>query len=160
MSNPRRRCRRANTRCAKFAYAGGGLAKGGQVTLSVDGKKIGEAAIPMTQAMVFSADDGRDVGEDSGAPVSRITVRAATLSTEPSRGAARHRRGGREFRSPRVAGGGYPHRHGTAVERVPRPTHGAAWCSERLFARLARRALGMGPRHGGSVWGNVPPARL
>ena len=54
----------------EFAYAGGGLGKGGQVTLYVDGEKIGEGAIPMTQAMVFSADDGCDVGEDSGAPVS------------------------------------------------------------------------------------------
>jgi arylsulfatase len=54
----------------EFAYAGGGLGKGGQVTLYVDGEKVGEGAIPRTQAMVFSADDGCDVGEDSGAPVS------------------------------------------------------------------------------------------
>jgi hypothetical protein len=55
----------------EFAYAGGGLGKGGQVTLYVDGKKVGEGSVAMTQAMVFSADDGCDVGEDSGAPVSR-----------------------------------------------------------------------------------------
>jgi arylsulfatase len=54
----------------EFAYAGGGLGKGGKVTLYVDGKKVGEGEVPMTQAMVFSADDGCDVGEDSGAPVS------------------------------------------------------------------------------------------
>ncbi|MDM0116301.1 arylsulfatase [Variovorax sp. J22R133] len=54
----------------EFAYAGGGLGKGGQVTLFIDGKKAGEGSVPMTQAMVFSADDGCDVGEDSGAPVS------------------------------------------------------------------------------------------
>ncbi len=54
----------------EFAYAGGGLGKGGQVTLYVDGKKVGEGAVPMTQAMVFSADDGCDVGVDTGAPVS------------------------------------------------------------------------------------------
>jgi arylsulfatase A-like enzyme len=54
----------------EFAYAGGGLGKGGQVTLYIDGKKSGEGAIPLTQAMIFSADDGCDVGEDSGAPVS------------------------------------------------------------------------------------------
>ena len=54
----------------EFAYAGGGLGKGGQVTLYVDGEKVGEGTVPMTQAMVFSADDGCDVGEDSGAPVS------------------------------------------------------------------------------------------
>jgi arylsulfatase A-like enzyme len=54
----------------EFAYAGGGLGKGGKVTLFVDGKPAGEGEIPMTQAMIFSADDGADVGEDSGAPVS------------------------------------------------------------------------------------------
>jgi arylsulfatase A-like enzyme len=54
----------------EFAYAGGGLGKGGKVTLYSDGKKVGEGEVPMTLAMVFSADDGCDVGEDSGAPVS------------------------------------------------------------------------------------------
>ena len=55
----------------EFAYAGGGLGKGGQVTLFVDGKKVGEGRLfQRTQAMVFSADNGCDVGEDSGAPVS------------------------------------------------------------------------------------------
>jgi arylsulfatase A-like enzyme len=54
----------------EFAYAGGGLGKGGKVTLYTDGKKVGEGQIPATLAMVFSADDGCDVGEDTGAPVS------------------------------------------------------------------------------------------
>jgi len=54
----------------EFAYAGGGLAKGGKVTLYADGKKVGEGAVAMTLPMVFSADDGCDVGEDSGSPVS------------------------------------------------------------------------------------------
>jgi hypothetical protein len=54
----------------EFACPGGGLGKGGQVTLYVDGQKVGEGAIPMTQAMIFSAADGCDVREDSGAPVS------------------------------------------------------------------------------------------
>ena len=40
------------------------------MTLSTDGKKVGEGVIPMTLAMVFSADDGCDVGEDSGSSVS------------------------------------------------------------------------------------------
>jgi hypothetical protein len=56
----------------EFSYAGGGLGKGGQVTLYVDGEKVGGGAIPMTQAMVFSADDGCDIGEDSGAPVQMV----------------------------------------------------------------------------------------
>jgi arylsulfatase len=54
----------------EFAYDGGGLGKGGKVTLYLDGKEAGQGVIPMTQAIVFSADDGCDVGEDSGAPVS------------------------------------------------------------------------------------------
>jgi arylsulfatase A-like enzyme len=54
----------------EFAYAGGGLGKGGKVTLFTDGKKVGEGVIDATLSMVFSADDGLDVGEDSGAPVS------------------------------------------------------------------------------------------
>jgi arylsulfatase len=54
----------------EFAYAGGGLGKGGKASLYVDGAKVGEGDIPMTLAMIFSADDGCDVGEDGGAPVS------------------------------------------------------------------------------------------
>jgi len=54
----------------EFAYAGGGLGKGGNATLYTDGKKVGEGVVPMTLAMVFSADDGCDVGEDSGSSVS------------------------------------------------------------------------------------------
>jgi arylsulfatase len=54
----------------EFAYAGGGVGKGGKVSLFVDGKKVGQGEVAMTLANIFSADDGCDVGEDSGAPVS------------------------------------------------------------------------------------------
>ena len=54
----------------EFAYAGDGLGKGGKATLFVDGKQVGQGDIGATLAIVFSADDGCDVGEDSGAPVS------------------------------------------------------------------------------------------
>jgi len=54
----------------EFKYDGGGLGKGGTVSLFVDGKKAGEGRVPATAPFVFSADDGLDVGEDSGAPVS------------------------------------------------------------------------------------------
>ena len=54
----------------EFAYAGGGLGKGGTVTLYVDGKKAGEGKVEATAPMVFSADDGLDVGCDTGASVS------------------------------------------------------------------------------------------
>jgi hypothetical protein len=54
----------------EFAYAGGGLGKGGTVSLYVGGKKVGEGKVDATAAMVFSADDGCDVGVDTGSPVS------------------------------------------------------------------------------------------
>jgi arylsulfatase len=54
----------------EFAYAGGGLGKGGTATLYVDGKKVGDGRIDATLPIVFSADDGCDVGEDSGSAVS------------------------------------------------------------------------------------------
>jgi arylsulfatase len=54
----------------EFAYAGGGLGKGGKVTLYTDGKKVGEGNVEATLATIFSADDGTDVGEDSGAAIS------------------------------------------------------------------------------------------
>jgi arylsulfatase len=54
----------------EFAYAGGGLGKGGKVSLYVDGKPVGEGTVAATAAMIFSADDGCDVGGDTGSPVS------------------------------------------------------------------------------------------
>jgi arylsulfatase len=54
----------------EFAYDGGGLGKGGTVTLYVDGKSVATGKVAATAAMVFSADDGCDVGRDSGSPVS------------------------------------------------------------------------------------------
>src|SRR5262249_56480390 len=53
----------------EFAYAGGGLGKGGQGTLYVDGEKGGGGAIPLTQAMGFSAADGSQRGPRSRAPL-------------------------------------------------------------------------------------------
>ena len=54
----------------EFTYDGGGLGKGGKAALYVDGKKDGEGRIAASAAMVFSADDGCDIGQDTGAPVS------------------------------------------------------------------------------------------
>ena len=54
----------------EFAYDGGGLAKGGLVSLFVDGKKDGEGRIDMTIPMVFSCDETCDVGKEGGSPVS------------------------------------------------------------------------------------------
>jgi len=63
----------------EFAYAGGGLGKGGKVTLFVDGKPAGEGNIPMTQAMIFSADDGCDVVRIRAPLCPRTTARRQRL---------------------------------------------------------------------------------
>jgi arylsulfatase len=52
-----------------FAYDGGGLAKGGLATLSVNGKQVAQGRIEHTQPMIFSADETADVGVDLGTPV-------------------------------------------------------------------------------------------
>jgi arylsulfatase len=54
----------------EFAYDGGGLAKGGNVTLYYDGKEVGKGRVAATQAMIFSADETTDIGYESGTPVS------------------------------------------------------------------------------------------
>ncbi|HME82678.1 MAG TPA: arylsulfatase [Candidatus Eremiobacteraceae bacterium] len=54
----------------EFAYDGGGLGKGGNVTLFVDGKKAGSGRVEMTVPMMFSADETCDVSVDTGTPVS------------------------------------------------------------------------------------------
>jgi hypothetical protein len=54
----------------EFAYAGGGLAKGGNVTLYVDGQKAGAGQLPATEPMAFSGDETCDVGNETGSSVS------------------------------------------------------------------------------------------
>jgi arylsulfatase A-like enzyme len=54
----------------EFAYDGGGLAKGGNVALFLDGNKVGEGHVPVTVPMIFSADETTDVGYESASPVS------------------------------------------------------------------------------------------
>ena len=54
----------------EFAYDGGGLACGGDVTLYVDGAPVGSGRVEHTEPMGFSADEACDVGSDSGSPAS------------------------------------------------------------------------------------------
>ena len=54
----------------EFAYDGGGLAKGGTVTLYYDGKAVGSGRVDMTIPMGYSADEACDVGCDTGSPAS------------------------------------------------------------------------------------------
>jgi len=53
----------------EFEYDGGGLAKGGAVTLYIDGKTVGNGRIEQTIPMVFSADETSDVGLKRGSPM-------------------------------------------------------------------------------------------
>jgi arylsulfatase len=54
----------------EFAYDGGGLAKGGDITLYLDGQEVGAGRVDATEPMLFSADETTDVGTDGGTPVS------------------------------------------------------------------------------------------
>ncbi|MGW6006643.1 arylsulfatase [Oerskovia enterophila] len=54
----------------ELAYDGGGLGKGGDVTLFHDGVPVGTGRVGATQPMIFSADETTDVGYESGTPVS------------------------------------------------------------------------------------------
>jgi arylsulfatase len=53
----------------EFAYDGGGLAKGGDVILYLDGDPCGAGRVEMTQPMVFSSDETTDIGYESGTTV-------------------------------------------------------------------------------------------
>jgi hypothetical protein len=54
----------------EFTYDGGGLGKGGDVTIYVDGDKVGEGRVEHTVPVIFSADETTDLGRDSATPVS------------------------------------------------------------------------------------------
>jgi arylsulfatase len=54
----------------EFAYDGGGLAKGGALTLYLDGQQVATARQEASVPMIFSADETCDVGSDTGSPVS------------------------------------------------------------------------------------------
>ena len=52
-----------------FKYDGGGMSKGGTITLLANGKKIAEARVDKTAGFKYSLYEGQDIGEDSGSPV-------------------------------------------------------------------------------------------
>jgi hypothetical protein len=52
-----------------FVYDGGGIGKGANMILSVDGKQVGQKRIERTIPIRFSLDETFDVGEDTGTPV-------------------------------------------------------------------------------------------
>jgi arylsulfatase len=54
----------------ELAYDGGGLGKGGTVSLFIDGQQVGEGRVEMTEPFAYSADETADVGMEAGSPVS------------------------------------------------------------------------------------------
>ena len=54
----------------EFAYDGGGMGKGGTVTLYCDGTEVGTGRVEQTQPVVFSADETTDIGRETGTTVS------------------------------------------------------------------------------------------
>jgi len=56
----------------EFKYDGGGLAKGGTVTMFVNDTKVGEGRVDQTVYARFSADETFDTGLDEGSPVSDL----------------------------------------------------------------------------------------
>ncbi|MGK7871033.1 arylsulfatase [Falsiroseomonas sp. E2-1-a20] len=55
-----------------FAYDGGGRGKGGRATLSVNGTTVAEGRVENTNANIFSADEGTDVGMDDDTAVTDV----------------------------------------------------------------------------------------
>ncbi len=53
-----------------FKYDGGGIGKGGLLTLTVDGKEVADGKLARTIPFRVSADETFDIGEDTGTPVS------------------------------------------------------------------------------------------
>ena len=52
-----------------FSYDGGGIGKGGNAVLSINGRQVAEGRIEKTQPLIFSADETADVGLDNQTPV-------------------------------------------------------------------------------------------
>jgi hypothetical protein len=53
----------------EFAYDGNGIAKGGGLSLYLDGNKVGEGRLEQTEPFIFSADETLDIGFESGSSV-------------------------------------------------------------------------------------------
>jgi arylsulfatase len=55
----------------EFIYDGGGVGKGGALTIFVNDQQVATGRIEHTQANMFSADEGADVGADDGTAVTK-----------------------------------------------------------------------------------------
>ena len=103
----------------EFTYDGGGVGKGGDVALFVDGEQVGEGRVDGTVPMLFSADETTDVGSDTATPVSDdYGVARQRVHRHGAVGPDRPRRGRRGHRPSDHAGGAAAGRDGAAVETL------------------------------------------
>ena len=54
----------------EFVYDGGGLGKGGTVSVYIEGEAAGEGRVAATVPLIYSADETCDSGSDTSSPVS------------------------------------------------------------------------------------------
>jgi arylsulfatase A-like enzyme len=78
---------------AEFAYDGGGLGKGGKMSLFVNDTKVGEGRMERTQAFTLGLGGTLDVGEDTGTAVDEVytppfrfggTIKHVTVDLKPN----------------------------------------------------------------------------
>ena len=72
----------------EFAYDGGGMGKGGDVTLYCDGKEVGKGRVDQTQGFIFSADETTDSATNPVPPSVLTTPPTRASSTARSTGFA------------------------------------------------------------------------
>ncbi|MBN9630863.1 MAG: arylsulfatase [Actinobacteria bacterium] len=66
---------------AELAYDGGGLGKGGDVTLYVDGEAVGTGRVEQTEPFTFSMDETADVGGETATVVTNeYTIKDSTFT--------------------------------------------------------------------------------
>ncbi|RJG05728.1 arylsulfatase [Noviherbaspirillum cavernae] len=84
-----------------FKYDGGGMGKGGQISVSANGKQIAEGRLARTIPIQFSLGEGLDVGMDVGSPVDfsyqlpftftgkieKVTIALGKLDVSPAKAA-------------------------------------------------------------------------
>ena len=79
----------------EFTYDGGGMGKGGTLSLFVNDAKVGEGRLAQTQAITLGLGGTLDVGEDSGSPVDEAsytppfafngTIKSVTVEIKPQK---------------------------------------------------------------------------
>lgn len=52
-----------------FVYDGGGMGKGGAITMTANGKKVAEGRLERTVPVQLTLGEGLDIGKDGGSPV-------------------------------------------------------------------------------------------